>query len=150
MTSVRDAADTATRGRASSMCSVRAATTLGVMFPCPWAGIRVRYTVLTVWFDQDAIAAWEAEQSGKPGGQRKYSDVAIETGLVVRMIYRLGYRQAQGFSSSIVALLGLKIDVPDFSTCCRRAKVLRKKLRTPEGASNQPIHLTIDSTGRPC
>jgi len=73
--------------------------------------------------------------------------VAIETGLVVRMIYRLGYRQAQGFLSSIVALLGLKIDVPDYSTFCRRAKRLRKKLRIPEGASNQPIHLMIDSTG---
>jgi len=64
---------------------------------------------LTVWFDEDAIAAWEAEQRGKPGGRRKYSDVAIETGLVVRMIYGLGYRQAQGFLASIVSFLELKI-----------------------------------------
>jgi IS5 family transposase len=63
------------------------------------------------------------------------------------MIYRLGYRQAQGFLTSIVSLLGLKIDVPDYSTFCRRSKVLRKKLRIPKGASNQPIHLMIDSTG---
>ena len=40
---------------------------------------------LTVWFDEEAIANWMADKTGKPGGQRVYSDMAIETGLVVRM-----------------------------------------------------------------
>ena len=40
---------------------------------------------LTVWFDEEAIANWKADKSGKPGGQRVYSEMAIETGLVVRM-----------------------------------------------------------------
>ena len=39
---------------------------------------------LTVWFDEEAIANWKADKTGKPGGQRVYSDMAIETGLVVR------------------------------------------------------------------
>ena len=43
---------------------------------------------LTVWFDVDAIKKWKADKTGQPGGQRKYADVAIETGLVVRMIYK--------------------------------------------------------------
>ena len=42
---------------------------------------------LTVWFDEEAIANWKADKTGKPGGQRVYSDMAIETGLVVRMVY---------------------------------------------------------------
>ena len=43
---------------------------------------------LTVWFDEEAIPNWKADKTGKPGGQRVYSDMAIETGLVVRMVYK--------------------------------------------------------------
>ena len=77
---------------------------------------------LTVWFDVDAIEEWQADKTGKPGGQRKYADVAIETGLVVRMIYKLAYRQTQGLLKSIATLLGLGIEIPDYSTLCRRSK----------------------------
>ena len=61
---------------------------------------------LTVWFDEEAIANWKADKSGKPGGQRVYSEMAIETGLVVRMVYKLAYRQTEGFLHSIASLLG--------------------------------------------
>jgi IS5 family transposase len=102
---------------------------------------------LTVWFDVDAIDKWKADKSGKPGAQRKYADIAIETGLVVRMIYKLAYRQTQGLLRSIATLLELGVEIPDYSTLCRRSKTLRKKLRVPKDAGNQPIHLLIDSTG---
>ena len=102
---------------------------------------------LTVWFDEEAIANWMADKTGKPGGQRVYSDMAIETGLVVRMVYKLAYRQTEGFLHSIASLLGLGIEIPDYSTLSRRSRLLRKKLRIPKAASNQPIHLMIDSTG---
>ena len=59
---------------------------------------------LTVWFDEEAIANWKADKTGKPGGQRVYSDMAIETGLVVRMVYKLAYRQTEGFLHSIASL----------------------------------------------
>ena len=102
---------------------------------------------LTVWFDEEAIANWMADKTGKPGGQRVYSDLAIETSLVVRMVYKLAYRQTEGFLNSIASLLGLGIEIPDYSTLSRRSRLLRKKLRIPKAASNQPIHLMIDSTG---
>ena len=102
---------------------------------------------LTVWFDEEAIADWKADKSGKPGGQRFYSDMAIETSLVVRIVYKLAYRQTEGFLHSMASLLGLGIEIPDYSTLCRRSRLLRKKLRIPKAASNQPIHLMIDSTG---
>ena len=102
---------------------------------------------LTVWFDEEAIANWKADKTGKPGGQRVYSDMAIETGLVVRMVYKLAYRQTEGFLHSIASLLGLGIEIPDYSTLCRRSRLLRKKLRIPKAVSTQPIHLMIDSTG---
>ena len=41
----------------------------------------------------------------------------------------------------------LGIEIPDYSTLCRRSRLLRKKLRIPKAASTQPIHLMIDSTG---
>ena len=66
---------------------------------------------LTVWFDEEAIANWKADKTGKPGGQRVYSDMAIETGLVVRMVYKLAYRQPEGFLHSIASLLGLGIEI---------------------------------------
>ena len=93
---------------------------------------------LTVWFDEEAIANWKADKTGKPGGQRVYSDMAIETGLVVRMVYKLAYRQTEGFLHSIASLLGLGIEIPDYSTLCRRSRLLRKKLRIPKAASTQP------------
>ena len=73
--------------------------------------------------------------------------MAIETGLVVRMVYKLAYRQTEGFLHSIASLLGFGIEIPDYSTLCRRSRLLRKKLRIPKAASTQPIHLMIDSTG---
>ena len=94
---------------------------------------------MTVWFDEEAIANWMADKTGKPGGQRVYSDLAIETSLVVRMVYKLAYRQTEGFLHSIASLLGLGIEIPDYSTLCRRSRLLRKKLRIPKAASNQPI-----------
>ena len=63
------------------------------------------------------------------------------------MVYKLAYRQTEGFLHSIASLLGLGIEIPDYSTLCRRSRLLRKKLRIPKAVSNQPIHLMIDSTG---
>jgi hypothetical protein len=32
---------------------------------------------ITIWFDEESICAWNAPPSGRPGGQRRYSDLAI-------------------------------------------------------------------------
>ena len=72
---------------------------------------------LTVWFDEEAIANWMADKTGKRGGQRVYSDLAIETSLVVRMVYKLAYRQTEGFLNSIASLLGLGIEIPGCLRC---------------------------------
>ena len=67
---------------------------------------------LTVWFDEEAIANWKADKTGKPGGQRVYSGMAIETSLVVRMVYKLAYRQTEGFLHSMASLFGLGVEFP--------------------------------------
>jgi hypothetical protein len=53
----------------------------------------VRRGSLTVWVTDEAIAAWHAPATGKRGGQLTYSDLAIETGLALRLVLRLGLRQ---------------------------------------------------------
>ena len=52
-------------------------------------------------------------------------------------VYKLAYRQTEGFLHSIASLLGLGIEIPDYSTLCRRSRLLRKKLRIPKAASTQ-------------
>ena len=48
---------------------------------------------LTIWFSDEAIDAWAPQvEEKKRGGQPKYSDIAIETALTVRSIYKLGLR----------------------------------------------------------
>src|ERR687885_1602366 len=79
---------------------------------------------LTVWFSDEAIQAWKAAPRTGRGGQAAYSDLAILTGLTLKAVFRLPYRQTEGLIGSVVALLGLDLAVPDHSTLCRRAETL--------------------------
>ena len=55
---------------------------------------------LTIWFTEDAIAHWRAQPRTTPGGQRHYSDLAIETALTLRAVLRLALRQSEGLIGS--------------------------------------------------
>ena len=45
---------------------------------------------LTVWFDEQAIAAWRnTEPAAGPGAPRIYADLAIECALVFKSVYHL-------------------------------------------------------------
>ena len=46
----------------------------------------VRRGDVTVWLSSEAIAAWTPRRSGRRGGQRRYSDLAIETALTLRPV----------------------------------------------------------------
>ena len=99
---------------------------------------------ITVWLAPDAIATWEAVGVGKRGGQRQYSDLAIETALTLRLIFHLPLRQTEGFLTSIFRMLGLDLSAPDHTTLSRRGQHLDLPLRrAPAGAG---LHLIVDST----
>jgi hypothetical protein len=51
---------------------------------------------LTVWFSEEAIAAWQAEPRTTRGGQPHYSALAIQTALTLRAVFRLALRQPRG------------------------------------------------------
>jgi hypothetical protein len=101
---------------------------------------------LTVWFTDEAIAAWSAEPRTTRGGQPWYSPLAILTALTLRAVFRLAFRQSEGLIGSIIQLLGLELPVPDHTTLCRRAATLEIPRPRPR-SDGQPVHLLVDSTG---
>ena len=109
------------------------------------AGLRKRGD-LAIWFSEEALRDWHPSVDPKPGGQRHYSDMAIETALIVRTVYGLALRQTEGFLRSVVRLLQLDIEIPDHSTLSRRSSTLRPQVRCPCTAGD-PVHILMDSTG---
>ena len=101
---------------------------------------------LTVWFTEEAIAAWKAEPRTTRGGQPRYSGLAIATALTLRAVFRLALRQTEGLIGSIIALLGLDLAVPDHTTLSRRAETLQLPRWRPH-RGGKPMHLLVDSTG---
>ena len=100
---------------------------------------------LTVWFTDEAVAAWRAEPRTTRGGQPWYSPLAILTALTLRAVFRLGLRQTEGLIGSILRLLGLDLAVPDHTTLSRRAATL--EVPRPRSGGGGPLHLLVDSTG---
>jgi len=101
---------------------------------------------LTVWFTDEAIAAWRAEPRTTRGGQPWYSPLAILTALTLRAVFRLALRQTEGLIGSVMRLLSLDLAVPDHTTLSRRAGTLEVP-RTGSRSDGQPVHLLVDSTG---
>ena len=95
---------------------------------------------ITVWFSPGAIAAWYPKHSGKPGRQRRYSDLAIETVLTLRLIFHLPLRQAEGFVRSLVTLMDLELRTPDHTTLSRRSSSLKPVLDY-RACPTAPVHL---------
>jgi transposase len=100
---------------------------------------------LTLWLDEAAIAGWQAPRRTTPGGQAWYSDAAIEVVLILRLVFHLALRQAEGFATSVLRLLGQELCVPDHTTLSRRSRGFAG--RQPRKIPHGPMHLVIDSTG---
>jgi hypothetical protein len=82
----------------------------------------VRRGDVTVWLSPEAITTWKPARSGTRGGQRKYSDLAIDTALTLRLLFHLPLRQAEGFLHSLLAMMGLDLSAPDHTTLSRRGQ----------------------------
>ena len=100
---------------------------------------------LTVWFSPEAINAWTPKKTGRRGGQHRYSDVAVQTALHLRLLLGLPWRQTEGLLQSLVELVGLDLEIPDHTTLSRRSRDLATDLSgTP---SSRSIHLIVDASG---
>jgi IS5 family transposase len=101
---------------------------------------------LTFWISPDVVQGWiNTERNGKPGRDLTFTDAAIRTMLMVKEFFHLGLRAAEGFVESVFGLLGANVTVPDYSTLCRRRKVLDVAL--PRFRAGESIHVLVDSTG---
>ena len=102
---------------------------------------------ITFWFSEEAIAQWQPTRdkySGR-GRPRVYSDIAIETSIVIRQVYDLPLRQTQGFLNSLSTLMELTIPIPDYTTMSKRSDNLKLEALTK---NIQPgSHAIVDSTG---
>jgi hypothetical protein len=114
-------------------------------WPAYEAGLRRRGD-LTFWVDEAALAGWQAPRRSTPGGQPRYSELAIELVLTLRLVFHLALRQAEGFARSVLQLLGMALPVPDHTTLSRRGRAFAgRQPRVKAGPGL--IHLVLDSTG---
>lgn len=97
------------------------------------------------WISEEALTAWAAPRRGTRGGQARYSDLAIETVLMLAAVFRLPLRQAEGFVRSLMALMRLDLQVPDHTTLSRRRRTVPIEMNAP--GRQAPVDLILDSTG---
>jgi Transposase DDE domain len=102
---------------------------------------------LTVWVAPAALAAWQPPRTGQRGRPRDYSDVAIETGHLLRLAFGRPWRQAEGLLRSIVGLLGLTVATPDHTTLARRRPGLTLAAALARAQARGPVPVVIDATG---
>ncbi|WP_421096089.1 IS5 family transposase, partial [Serratia fonticola] len=70
---------------------------------------------------------------------------AISTVLMLKRVFRLTLRAAQGFIDSIFTLMKLPLRCPDYSCVSRRAKSVSIPFKNP--TCGEITHLVTDSTG---
>jgi len=99
---------------------------------------------IILWISEEDIGVWKPDGPKKRGGQLQYSDGAIQCMLMVRSVFHLPLRATEGFVNSVFKLIDLELDVPDYTTICKRSKHLEVCL--PKKAKG-PLHAVLDSSG---
>jgi hypothetical protein len=99
---------------------------------------------ITIWLSDDFEKSWRYTGEKQRGGQFDYSVQAITIMLMMKNVFHLPNRAAEGFVGSIFSMLGVELPVPDHTTLSRRGKdlevVLLKKV-------SGHIDIVMDSTG---
>ena len=102
---------------------------------------------ITIWFNEESIKRWYAPKIKNSGAGRPntYSDDCIKLALTIRCLFRFPLRLTQGFLEGMITMLGLELDVPDYSRFSRRAKGLDISLLYKK--SSNAVDIVVDSTG---
>ncbi len=98
---------------------------------------------LTIWFDPEVTS--QPPATGWRGHQPRYSDAAVQTCLTLKVLFGLPLRQTTGFVQSLLHLVGLDRDVPDFSPLSHRQK--RLNMNIPWRGGTGPLNLLVNGTG---
>ncbi len=101
---------------------------------------------LTIGFDEaSSVQSWTPPRPvgrGKPGS---YSDLAIQTCLTRKALFRLPYRATEGLLKSLMRLSALDLPVPDHTHLSRRAATL--EVQIPWHPRTGATHVVVDATG---
>lgn len=100
---------------------------------------------LTLWVDEEALAAWQYTGPKQRGAQYVYAEAAIQCVLTLRVVYHVALRAAQGLAESVFTLLQVSLPVPTYSTLSRRGA--RSEIELSRLPSSGPVHLVLDSSG---
>ena len=105
----------------------------------------VRRGDIRFWIDESALEQWDAAKRRTPGGQRRFSELAISTTLMLGVVFRLPLRQTEGFARSLVDLMGCDLPVPDHTTLSRRRRTVDVVVET--STNKRSTDIVLDSTG---
>lgn len=103
---------------------------------------------IDVWVEKGILEQWYDEAAEKKkekrGSPKTYSDLAIKITLQFGQVFHQKLRQTEGLLNSVFRMMGLELDVPDFSTLSRRGETLTVELPKEK---REKIDLILDSSG---
>ena len=101
---------------------------------------------ITFWFCEETIEKWRHDNANPGVGHPfVYSDTAVECLLVLRELFQLPYRQTEGLGKSLVELMRIELDIPDYTSLAKRAAKMGISLDIAKHTG--PIDVVVDSTG---
>lgn len=103
---------------------------------------------LTLWIEEGIENTWHYDGPVKRGGQQAYSDSCILMLLTVRVVFRLAFRQTEGFARSIFELMKISLKIPSYTQICRRQSGLKVPPNISQRLKNgENIYVVVDSSG---
>ncbi len=70
---------------------------------------------ITIWISEEVAENWYYSGPDQRGAQFEYSDQSIECLLGIKVVFKLAYRQLQGFAGSLMKLMGLDLKIPSYT-----------------------------------
>lgn len=101
---------------------------------------------ITLWFNPHDTASWYAVNESRRGRPFKYSLIAIEILIMIKVRFGMPLRAIQGFAESLFGLVDKNIDVPNYSTLSRRMGAIEVDLGD-ELEDDGSLDVVIDSSG---
>jgi hypothetical protein len=106
---------------------------------------------LTLFIDKNFADSWyvkyDKTSQRSRGGQVKYTDSAILSLLSLRYVFKLPLRAMEGVAKSLISIVGLNSDVPDYSTLSIKLRNMKIKLPPVCKDSGGGHIASLDSTG---
>jgi hypothetical protein len=97
---------------------------------------------LLIWLNKDMT--WLTPHEGRPGRPPVFSNAAIQFCLSIKVLFKLPLRQTTGMVASLLKMAGRDLEVPDYTTLCRRQKTLAVQI--PYRRADEQLNSLVDRT----